>query len=105
MGKTLQKGISCDSSNNPSNVTNSNNRPNLSTFKEIEEHEAMVVIKKISEKKACGDDDIPMSLIKPIPHIIVKPLTYILNTSIKQTSVPKELKVSRITPINKGGDK
>ena len=59
----------------------------------------------MSEKKACGDDDIPMSLIKPIAHLIVKPLTYILNMSIKQNSVPEELKVSRITPIFKGGDK
>ena len=46
-----------------------------------------------------------MSLIKPIAHLIVKPLTYILNMSIKQNSVPEELKVSRITPIFKGGDK
>ena len=105
VGKTLQKGISCDNSNNANNVTNRKSRSSLSTFKEIEEHEALGVIKKMSEKKACGDDDIPMSLIKPIAHLIVKPLTYILNMSIKQNSVPEELKVSRITPIFKGGDK
>ena len=59
----------------------------------------------MSEKKACGDDDIPMSHIKPVAHFIVKPLTYILNMSIKQAFVSEELKVSRITPIFKGGDK
>ena len=107
VGKTLQKGISRDNCNNAHNVNNRKSKSRLSTFKEIEEHEALEVIKKMSVKKACGDDDIPMSLIKPIAHLIVKPLTYIfiLNMSIKQASVPEELKVSRITPIFKGGDK
>ena len=59
----------------------------------------------MSDKKACGDDDIPMALIKPVAHLIVKPLVYILNMSIRQAFVPEELKVSRITPIFKGGDK
>ena len=78
---------------------------NLTSFRSIEEDDVLKVIKSMSDKKACGNDNIPMSLIKPIAHIIVKPITHIFNLSIQQGLVPTGLKISRVTPIFKGGNK
>ena len=52
VGKTLQKGISRDNSNNAHNVNNHKGKSSLSTFKEIEEHEALEVIKKDVREKS-----------------------------------------------------
>ena len=38
-------------------------------------------------------------------HIICKPLSYIINLSLSTGSVPDNIKVARVIPIFKSGDK
>ena len=74
-------------------------------FREITEQQVLDKINNLQVNKASGLDNIPASLIKPIASYIVTPLTHIYNTSIMQGKVPTQLKLSRVSPIFKGGDK
>ena len=55
--------------------------------------------------KSAGYDNIPMSIIKRSIGSISSPLTHIINLSIIHGIVPDELKISRVVPIFKSGDK
>ena len=45
-----------------------------------------------------------MSVIKNSIDIISEPLMYIINLSLAQGIVPKQMKIARVTPIYKSGD-
>ena len=55
--------------------------------------------------KSAGYDNIPMSIIKRSIGSISSPLTHIINLSIIHGIVPDELKIARVVPIFKSGDK
>ena len=74
-------------------------------FKEIREQGVLDLINDLQTNKASGLDNIPASLIKPVSRFIVKPLTHIYNLSLMQGKVPSQFKMSRVSPIFKGGDK
>lgn len=52
-----------------------------------------------------GYDNIPMSIIKRSICSVSSPLTHIVNLSITHGIVPDELKIARVVPIVKSGDK
>ena len=52
-----------------------------------------------------GWDDISSKVCRSSIASFVTPLTHILNLSLSQGTVPKELKIARVTPIFKAGDK
>ena len=54
---------------------------------------------------ATGFDHVPMSLIKETIISISSPLTHIFNQSITSGMVPIELKIARVVPLFKAGDK
>ena len=60
---------------------------------------------KFPAGKAAGYDNIPMSIIKRSINSISSPLTQIVNLSIIHGIVPNELKIARVVPIFKSGDK
>ena len=74
-------------------------------FQEINEREFLSFCKKLKPKKSCGMDEISSSLLKEIAPAISKPLTHIINLSLKDGEVPQELKESIIVPIFKDGDR
>ena len=46
-----------------------------------------------------------MSAIKQTIHLTSKPLTHIINLSIAHGFVPNEMKIARVIPLFKAGDK
>ena len=46
-----------------------------------------------------------MSIIKSSCSFILKPLVYIFNKSLQQGAVPSELKLAKVIPLYKSGDK
>ena len=56
-------------------------------------------------EKSAGYDNIPMSIIKPSIGSNSSPLTHIINLSIIHGIVPDDLKIARVVPIFKSGDK
>ena len=60
---------------------------------------------KFPAGKSAGYDNISMSIIKRSINSISSPLTQIVNLSIIHGIVPNELKIARVVPIFKSGDK
>ena len=62
-------------------------------------------LKSLKRHKATGLDDLPSNLLKDGATIIAKPLSHVINLSLKTGIVPSEWKVAKITPLHKSGDK
>ena len=73
---------------------------NLATQEEIVD-----IVCTFPAGKSAGYDNIFMSIIKPSTGSISSPLTHIINLSIIHGIVPDDLKIARVIPIFKSGDK
>jgi hypothetical protein len=62
-------------------------------------------ILKNCKKASAGWDEIRSDLVSIISTSIVTPLTYLLNLSLSQGVFPNELKLAKIIPLYKAGDK
>ena len=94
------------------NVLNINYKHYLQTpkttsckFKLINEHVTLTTIDKLENKTSCGHDGISNKLLKCIKHELSKSLTLIINQMLTTGIFPESLKLSKITPINKKGDR
>ena len=78
-------------------------------FEEISEQEVMNLCSSLCSGTATDFDNVPMSLIKETIISISSPLTHIFNLSstsgIQLGIVPVELKIARVVPLFKAGDK
>ena len=73
----------------------------IPTIEEIE-------IKNITQtlkNTAAGHDDLPGSIMKECADFYIIPLTYMMNLYISQGHFPSELKLAKVIPIYKSGDK
>ena len=61
--------------------------------------------KGLRMNSAPGQDGIPAILIKKTIHVIAEPLAVLWNESLASGVVPESLKIGKITPIYKGGDR
>ena len=55
--------------------------------------------------KAAGHDRIPISIINQSVQIIAEPLAYRINLSITLSIVPDQMKIARVIPLFKAGDR
>ena len=55
--------------------------------------------------KAAGHDRIPISIIKQSIQILADPLTHIIKLSITHGIVPDQMKIVRVIPLFKAGDR
>ena len=74
-------------------------------FTPTNEDEIINIIKNLQVKKSAGPDDIPNSLLKRIVGVIVCPLVHIFNLSLNTGRVPDKLKIAKVIPLFKKGDK
>ena len=70
---------------------------------EVSEEEITSVILSINNS-APGYDDMPASVMKKCVHDYITPLTYLVNSSIKQGIFPSELKIAKVFSVFKAGD-
>ena len=61
-------------------------------------------LRKLKRKKATGMDDLPAGMLKDSADNITKPLHYIVNLSLKTSTVPNAWKEAKVTPVYKSGD-
>lgn len=86
--------------------TESLGNSNQSFFMEpITPADIITVSHKIKTKHSTGQDRLSTSLTKHIIYEIVQPLAYIFNMSVSSGIVPNNLKIARVVPIHKQGDK
>ena len=81
--------------------------PNASSFflSPTDITEVMRVGRSMKSSSSCGFDDISSVVIKYVLDTIAGPLTHVFNRSFLSGSVPLNLKVAKIIPIFKNGDK
>ena len=56
-------------------------------------------------KYSTGYDEIPMPVIKKTKQFLIKPLVHLINSSFVSGIFPDKLKVSKVRPLFKKGDK
>ena len=61
-------------------------------------------LRKLKRKKATGMDDLPAGMLKDCADAITKPLHYIVNLSLKTSTVPNAWKEAKVIPVYKSGD-
>lgn len=71
----------------------------------VDETEVMGYIRNLNNTKSCGPDGIPTKLLKTVADLVAEPISYLFNLSIREGCFPSVLKLSKIIPIFKRGDK
>lgn len=72
-------------------------------FEDITVQEIRDVISTMPNKKSSGPDGVPISVVKSCLEIIIEPLCYIFNLSIRTSTFPDKWKTASIIPIFKQG--
>ena len=72
-------------------------------FLEITEEFVLSQLRSLKSGKAVGLDGIPARLLKDSADIVVKPVTFIINTSLRTSKVPCDWKSARVIPLFKKG--
>jgi hypothetical protein len=62
-------------------------------------------LKNLKKRKAAGVDQIPPGMLKDAASVLAGPLTFLINLSLRTSTVPRDWKVSRVIPLHKGGTK
>ena len=62
-------------------------------------------MRQISVLQLAGHDRITISIIKQSIQIIADPLAHIINLSISHGIVPDQMKIARVIPLFKAGDR
>ena len=72
---------------------------------EVDEVKVLRVITHMKKSKVCGEDNIPNKIIYDCREIILKPLTHIINMSIRKGYFPAIWKTAKTLPLHKKGSK
>ena len=75
------------------------------SFKPISVHQVIRIIKKLLNSKATGIHGIPNKTLKETADIIGPSLTVIFNFSVLTKVFPDDLKIGKVAPVYKSGDK
>jgi len=67
--------------------------------------EIINIVSNFDDKMSFGFDEIPIRILKCSIHSIAEPLLVIINNSIQNGVFPDVLKIAKICPIFKNGDK
>ena len=93
----------------PSTATNvmSSQNPDLPLLENVDINESIVLskIKKLKKNSAAGPDGISPLVVIETCQNLVKPITKILQMSVRSGKVPQEWKNANVTPIFKKGNK
>lgn len=71
----------------------------------ITENDIMMVADQIRISSSCGMDGIDPSIAKATIDLIAKPMAYIIDSSISCGQVPNDIKIAKVIPLFKTGDK
>ena len=75
------------------------------TFELITEDTTMEILNNLKPKPSCGYDGISTKLLKTCKFEICKPLTLIINQTLSTGIFPDTLKIAKVIPLYKKGDK
>ena len=70
----------------------------------VTEEELVRILSRSKNKLTSGADMVPSFLLRDCKHIFARPLSIIINISIKSGRFPDRWKIARICPVHKKGD-
>lgn len=70
-----------------------------------DENEVLETIRKCNNKTSQDVDGIDMKTIRNVAEVIVRPFTYICNLSFQSAQFPSKMKIAKVIPLFKSGDK
>jgi len=79
--------------------------PNSMFLGPVDEHKIIQTAKQIKSKLSTGTDNISTKLMKSVIEEIAVPFAHIVNQSFLSGTVPTQMKVAKVVPIFKSGDK
>ena len=71
----------------------------------ITEDNVFKLLNKLNPSKSAGVDTIGPRLLRIAAPVIAKPIAHIINISIEHNIFPDDLKIAKVSPIYKNGDK
>ena len=71
----------------------------------VDSHEVLNVINSLKWNKATGYDDINVNIVKLCSDILSQPLSTIINESFSSGIFPTELKIAKVIPLFKSGNR
>ena len=71
------------------------------SFKTVDSSDVLKIIQELKTKNSFGYDNISTKLLKCVSHILIPPLTLIINQSLTTGIFPSPLKVARVIPLFK----
>ena len=71
----------------------------------VVEQEVLTIINSLKSSNIIGHDGILPNIVKCVANSICTPLTHIFNLSFKNGIFPENLKIAKVVPIFKKGDK
>ena len=74
-------------------------------FSRISEVDILQIIRQMKPKISSGADFISNKLLKQIAPIIITPLHHLINLSLEAGYIPDELKLAKVIPVFKDGNK
>ena len=80
-------------------------RGNVFSLKEVEEEVVHKLLLNLQVSKAPGIDNIASIFLKDGAEVLCKPLTQIINISLKLSSFPNNAKIAKIKPLFKKGSR
>lgn len=107
VGETLVQNLTNDPMFNNLSFTSYLDKPRLhSMFCEpLEAEELFKLIENLNTHKSPGPDGIAPKLIKEIAPLILQPLLYLFNLSLSTGTFPDTLKLAKVIPIYKKGER
>ena len=78
---------------------------NSMAFQLASPNEIVNIVNDFKSKSSSGIDGIPTTILKSCIHFIAFPLTHIVNSSLQTGCFPHSLKIAKIYPLYKSGDK
>lgn len=103
VGPDLAAKVPKCTSNNPDTLIKIN--PKTMFLSGVTVEEIMDVVNNCKNKISTDCFDINMSIVKQIISSIAKPLTYICNLSFQTGAFPKKMKLAKVIPLYKNGNK
>lgn len=102
-----QRIVSNITSNTPPTLYgNLNTNPHSMFLDPFTEEELLVLLKnKLKNKYSAGPDDVPDVILKKCLPVLTKPLTHLINTSFCEGTFPSALKICKVNPVYKKGDR
>lgn len=71
----------------------------------VDEKEILKTVNNLKPKTSTDNNKIDMIIVKKVIEMIVKPLNYIFNLSFQTGIFPQEMKIAKVVPVYKVGDR